>query len=352
MKKLRSKTFRDPEAKRFCNLGGLFGGGGANIPSAPDANQVAQTQQTYNNNAALFNTNLARYNTNTPLGSQTWSITGTDPKTGAPIYSNNISLNQNAQNALTGVQQAQAGGAQLANGMLGGIGSQNWQNSVDGGNFTPAMLQAEQGAYGQQMNLLQPQMDQQKEQLQSQLANEGLTQGSDAWNNAMNNLQRTQGQIQTQAANQAVGLGQQEQNTLFGQGLSNANLNNNTNMARTQQLAQMLGMSNPQMPSFQPTATTGTQASNYSGDVYNSYQGQVNAANAQNASNNAAMGSLFGLIGTVGGAAIGGPLGASIGGSLGSSIGGGYGSGSAANAALNYSNPNYLPGGSQFVGPY
>ena len=67
------------------------------VPAAPDPNTVADAQTRLNQDTAAYNAALNRTNTNTPLGSQSWTMTGRDPVTGAPMYDQNISLSPEQQ---------------------------------------------------------------------------------------------------------------------------------------------------------------------------------------------------------------------------------------------------------------
>lgn len=73
----RFKGYRDPEAKRFCSLGGSAG-----YPTPPDPYAVSQAQTNSNFDTSLINADLNRFNSSNPLGSETWSQSGMQTITG------------------------------------------------------------------------------------------------------------------------------------------------------------------------------------------------------------------------------------------------------------------------------
>jgi hypothetical protein len=284
---------------------------GGKSSSAPDPTQTANAQAKYDKGTAAFNAALNRYNTYTPLGNQTWTTSGNDPATGAPVYSQQINLSPNAQATLDSNQANARGlsntqGQLLANTAYGlsqpidTSGVPALQNSVNNGDLAGLANKATQASYDSNMALLDPQFKQTQESTRAQLANQGLAPGSEAYENAMGNMNRQQDWTRTQAANQATLTGQGYQNQLFNQGLSNANLNNST---QGQYLSQLLALhdqplneynslmsgSQVQMPSFQATQPVGNISSpNYAQMVQNN-------ANAQAGADNSFTSGLFGL---------------------------------------------------------
>lgn len=100
---------------------------------------------------------------------------------------------------------------------------------ANGANSPWAIQQAENSAYNQQTQYLDPQFSQKHEALDNSLINQGVTQGSDAYKAAQQNLGLQENQAYGNAGLQAVQAGQNEQNTLFGQGLSASQLQNSAN---------------------------------------------------------------------------------------------------------------------------
>ena len=293
-------------------------GGKSSAPAAPDPTATSQAQTASNIQTAGYNKALNSNDVYSPLGNSTWTVTGKDPTTGAPIYANNITLNPYAQTALTETQQNQALTGSLGGQLLNGIGSQytspmstsnlpGIRSSLDPATMGDSAVQnAENTSYNSQMSLLQPQMDQQSKALEDQLAAEGITQGSDAYNTAKDNLQRQQATTSAAVASGAVGQGIGLQNQEFGQGVTATGVQNT---AQAQQLAQDQSLymqplsvynafqtgAQPQMPGFQATPAVSAAGTNTSGNVWNAYQGNVNASNSNNASANATLGTLGSL---------------------------------------------------------
>lgn len=229
---------------------------GKSTPQAPtpvDPNVVAGAQTASNKDTALFSSQLSNANKNTPYGSVTNSL---DPNTNQ--WTQNTTLSPSQQ----GLYDATAGAEQHAlntvNSTIGQtVNPGQMQTGVNAGpvatGFNPgqgiqgqvntpaqadAIRQAEQASYGHAMNLLQPQMDQQREQHNAQLVAQGLNPNDAAWQNDMTLFNNGQNELQSQAANSAVLTGQGEQNTLYGQNLSSGEF---ANQAAGQQFSQNQG---------------------------------------------------------------------------------------------------------------
>jgi hypothetical protein len=211
---------------------------------------------------------LDRINQNTPQGSSTYSITGTNPD-GTPQYTQNttyspgqqqlydlqnqtgISLDQLANSNIGRVQQAQATpfsyagitpqvsnvtpGA-LATGPTGANPVQTdvtrgpIQGSLDYSGLTPLPGQADLTAdasrvsnslYSQAASRLDPQWQQADSNVNSKLAAQGISQGSDAYNRAQQNEYLAKNDAYTSAQNAAIQAGGAEQSRIFGLGLQN-----------------------------------------------------------------------------------------------------------------------------------
>lgn len=315
-------------------------------PPAPDPVATANAQSGYDKATAGYNAALNRYDVNTPLGSLNWSQNGTDPATGAPIYSQQVNLNPTSQATLNQTQGnalnlAQTQGQMLGNASAGmaspvdttklpGMQSSvnyngpGYAGPVAQGDLTGLANKATNAAYGSSMALLQPQMDIDRKAMTQQLANQGIPVGSENYNNQMGTMNRSQDFTRTQAANNATLTGMQYDNQLFNQGLNNANLQNDAqqggynqalssggfaNSAQAQAMQQYLGLrqeplneynammngTQVQTPQFQATPAVSAQAPNYAQAVQNNYQGQLNAFNTQTGSSNSMTSGLMGI---------------------------------------------------------
>src|SRR5215471_7974778 len=103
---------------------------GKNYPTPPNPTVVANAQSGSNIETATANAALNRINQNTPLGSSTYSITGTDPTTGVPIYQQDISLSPVEQQLFNLGTQGQVQLGTAAQGMLGQVQG-SYANPID-----------------------------------------------------------------------------------------------------------------------------------------------------------------------------------------------------------------------------
>ena len=210
-----------------------MGKGGA--PAPPDPYRAAQAQYEYGTQAAQFNKALNATNQVGPTGSTTNAITGYDPQTGAPIYTQTTALTGPEQALLTGQQ---AGGLQeqglaastLAQTPMGPLynipGAPTLQTKLDTSGIpgmpdTSAISgvqnQATQAVQAQERAQLDPQWQQEEEQLKSQLVNSGNGPGTPAYENAMDRFQSQKAAAYTQATGTAATAGAQVGQTLYGE---------------------------------------------------------------------------------------------------------------------------------------
>jgi hypothetical protein len=295
--------------------------GKPSAPAAPDPTVTAQAQTASNIDTAKANATLNRINQYTPYGSSTYDITGYD-SSGIPRYSQTTSLSPVEQGLLNTYQAGQQNLGNIALGMQGQVAN-SYQNPIDTsqlpgvaskvnlGDTSSQIQQAQDAAYKGQTQYLDPQYARAQEQLQNQLSNQGIPQGSEAWNNAMNQFNEQKQAAYGNAGLQAVQAGNQEQNTLFGQGLSSADLQN---QAQAQGMQQLFALRNQplneynslisgaqvQNPSFSATPVANQANTDIAGITNQGYQNQLAQYNAQTQ----AMNNLFSLGGNLGAAAI------------------------------------------------
>lgn len=307
-------------------------------PAAPDPQVTAQAQTASNQATATSNAELNRINQYTPYGSSTYNVTGNNPD-GTPQYSQTTSLSPGQQNLYDMTLQGEQSLGQTALGQLGNLqssystpfsfGGPNVQGSVSPSSIDinslvdPARIQqAQDAAYKSQTQYLDPQFAQQGESLNAQLANQGLQVGDKAYTNATDQFARQKQLAYQGAQDSAVQAGNQEQNTLFGQGLSannqqfgqnlsSANLNNS---ASAQALQQALGLYNQplnsynalatgaqvQNPTFSSVPATNQANTDVAGITNSAYQNQLARYQQQQSGIN----NLFSLGGSLGAAAI------------------------------------------------
>ncbi len=253
-----------------------FGG-----PSPPDPYATAQAQQGVNKDALMTAAQLNQINQTGPFGNIKYS-----GDIGSPDRTQTTSLDPALQKILGGQEQSTQSLTDLANSRLAGAPNSNFelgnnpagyidpamgqnlqtsvptstdfttgvnarplqygfqqgqqvQGQVNGpGTGTNAQQQAQDANYALQTQYLDPQFKQSDQQLASQLAAQGITQGSDAYNQAMDNAARQKQSAYSDARNSAIGAGNAEQNTMYGQALSSGNF---ANAAANQEFAQNQG---------------------------------------------------------------------------------------------------------------
>lgn len=276
-------------------LYGLFGGGNS-APSSPDPYAVANATTQTNQQTAAYNKALNLNNYSNPFGSQSSSISGYDPTTGAPIYNTTISANPQLQGLLSN-QLSSLGNAQSQYANIGNQ-YQNLYNQIGNIDTSGTMKNAADTYYNQATAYLDPQFSQQQTSLESQLANQGLTPGSQAYNNAMDSFNRQKTFAYNQAQNSAQTQGQQlglnqlnAQSQLYGQ--QGSMLGAQAGLLGNQ--FSNLGSIASLIPGYSGTGTSAANPADIGNNIYQNYQGQLNQYNANQASANQATSGLFGL---------------------------------------------------------
>lgn len=245
---------------------------GKSAPKAPDPFQTAQAQAGLNRDTAITQQELNMVNQYGPLGSVTYSQSGTTAA-GNPIWNQTTTLSPSQQGIFDAAQGAQTNLAQLAQ-------SQSAQLQDTLANpFSFSNQDAADWAYDLGASRLDPRMEQQRAALETSLANQGIAPGSRAWEAAMNQ----QGQNENDAYNQLM---LQSRGQAFNEALTTYNNPLNTMNA-------LLSNSQIQQPGTGMSATPQTSVGgvDYTGLVNQQYQ-------AQNANYQAKMGGLGGLFGT------------------------------------------------------
>ena len=129
------------------------------------------------------------------------------------------------------------------------------------------------GEYAQAKQLLDPQWQQASEQQQAQLVAQGLNPNDAGYQNAMTLFGNQQNEAYDQALFNAIGAGNTEQNTLYGQNLQSGQF---ANAAQAQQYAQNQGLAQ-----FNNSAQAQQYGENQGlAQFNNAAQGQANAQNA------------------------------------------------------------------------
>lgn len=293
-------------------------------PAAPDPQATIAAQTASNQSTATANANLNRVDQYTPYGNSIYNVTGNNPD-GTPHYSQTTSLSPEQQNLYNMGVQGQTALGKTALGQLGNLqsayanpfsfGGPQVTGQVANPDYSAQIKQAQDAAYNSQTQYLDPQFAEQGDQLNARLANQGLQVGDRAYDTSQDQFSRGKQAAYQSARDAATQAGNQEQNVLFGQDLSKANLQNS---ASAQALSQALGLYNQPLNSYNALAS-GSQVTNPSfssipvanqantdvgGITNSSYQNQLAAyKQSQSGLNN-----LFSLGGSVLGGALSGGL--------------------------------------------
>lgn len=280
-------------------------------PQPTDPYEQAAAEYGLSTGTANYNAALDRTGVSNPLGSSGWNVTG---YSGAPTQASGsipssayFGLGGSGTGGTAGFPTSSAGtyGGSIPNGSGAPLYTQStslqpWANSLlsspidtsqipgmpGGPSLEQNVSSAEQSTYGQEMQLLQPQEQQQSEQTQAQLEAEGAMPGSAAYGYGENMLNLAQGQENTQAANQAVTTGMGELPMLYG--LGSTSLQN-----------QLAERSAPISEFEALQGNTGGNVSAATPDMSSAFTQQEQAAlaayNANVSSNNATTGAVGGL---------------------------------------------------------
>jgi hypothetical protein len=247
-------------------------------PTPVDPTAVAGAQTTSNLATAQAQAALNNTNQSTPYG----SVAYTQPGGPDTAFTETTTLSPQEQAIFNASTANQAGALNLATGDLGNVasalatpvnapglqGSYSAGGPVATGYGTGGAIQgqigtqdvnqsvqsAEQANFAQQMQLMQPQMQQAQESNQAQLVAQGLNPNDAAYGNEMTQFNNGQAVQYDQAADNAVAAGNAEQNTLFGQQATQGQFANAAqSQANTQNQAQA---------GFQNTAQAQTNSEN------------------------------------------------------------------------------------------
>ena len=255
---------------------------GKDAPRAPDPVQTAQAQTQSNEQTAQFNQQLNMVGSQGPNGSVMYHADPSQPGG----YTQVTSLSPGQQNLYDQSVSAQNGALGVANQQIGRVGQAlsggfdpsqfgqvqksvggdyapqtqitptsgsiaygygtggNIQQDVGPQNFGSAVKDASNAAYSQATSRLDPQWQQQQRQLESQLAAQGLNSNDTAYQTALQNFNNSKTDAYNQANFSAIGAGDQEQNTLYNQQLSQGQFHNQAQLQGNTENAQAAAFNN------------------------------------------------------------------------------------------------------------
>jgi hypothetical protein len=277
--------------------------GSSKAPQAPDPNVVAGAQTQQNKDAALYNAMLNRVNTYSPLGSQEFTQTGTDPTTGAPITRQDIKLDPQTEQLLRQQQGNNLQMGSIASGMMGRLPQQPFSFSGLPGmstDFDALRDKQSKSLYDRNAAFLDPQFKQSEDALRSRMANQGIVEGSEAATNAMGDFNRGKEFSYGQARDSAIAGGGAEADRQFGMEAQRRSMMANEMMMERnqpyQELSAINGMTSPaELPQFQGMSTVGTSPADITSPYMAQYQGLIDAYNAKQGGKNNMLGGLFSL---------------------------------------------------------
>lgn len=232
-------------------------------PKAPDPYKTAEAQTQSNQQTAAYNASLNRVNQSSPFGSVNWSQSGTDPTTGAPIWSQSTQLSAPLQSLFDSQIGTQQGISDAITGALGRLPT---------GAFDPSGIDTSQIAktsFDRQMANLTPQFEEGWRNLEGTLSDRGIPIGAEVWNNETNRYDTArQGSI-AQAARTADMDALNEHQRQYSNALQEYNL-------PISQLSALMGNSqsvgNPQFSGVPQAQSAGTDVASGIWNKYNADQ--------------------------------------------------------------------------------
>jgi hypothetical protein len=255
-------------------------------PKALDPFAVANAQSASNRDTAITQQLLNMTGQITPYGNLSYNQSGESSYTDAqgnvvktPTFTSTTSISPNQQQILQQNEQADLAQNKIALSQIDRIGTHL---------STP--FKADNAAVEGRINelsskRLDPMWQQREGEFEQTMANKGISAGSEAYNNSRRNFDYGK----NDAYNSMLLSGR-------GQSINELLTERNQPMA---EIASLMGNSQPQMPTFQNTPTTGVAGTDIAGLINNQYQGKQQNYQAM-------MGGLSGL----GSAALGGWFGA------------------------------------------
>lgn len=238
---------------------------GKSAPAAPNPAKVSAAEAAASKDVANFNAGLNRVSQNSPFGSISWAQNGTDPSSGAPLWTQNTTLDPKLQGLLDSQISSQQGVSDAVTGALGRLPTGPFDAS---GINTDAMRQR---SFDSQMALLNPEFDKSFKQLETRLSERGLPIGSEIANDQFGEFNRSRDSAMLGAARQADQDAAGEAQRQYGNALTEYNL-------PLQQLSALMGNSSAvQNPSFSSFAQSSAQAPNVGQNIWNKYSADQQA---------------------------------------------------------------------------
>lgn len=242
---------------------------GKSTPKPPDPHKVSAAQTQSNKETAEYNAALNRINQSSPFGSISYSQSGTDPTTGAPLYTQNTQLSPQMQSLLDSQMGAQQGISSAITGAIGNLPSEAFDPS---GINTDKIRDA---SYSMRLAQMQPQWDDEGRALEGRLSDRGIPIGSEIWNTENTRFDQAKNDSLAQISRQSELDAANEYQRQFSNAMTEYNMPLNY-------LTALMGNSQGvQNPTFSPFAQSAAAGTDVSGNVWNAYKANVDRANQQ-----------------------------------------------------------------------
>lgn len=254
---------------------------GKKAPKTPDPYAVADAQSQMNKETAEYNASLNRIDQSNPYSSVKYTQSGTDPNTGAPIYSQSTTFSPQLQSLFDSQMSTQQGIADATTGMLGMLPTEAFDPSSVGDTSHIA-----QTSYDRQLAQLTPGFEEGARNLQGTMSDRGIPIGSEVWNNEQNRYDTAKNSALSQASRTAQLDATNEQQRLLQNAVQQYGM-------PYDQLSKLMGNSQAASTGSQtPFAQSNSANTDLASGVWSAYK--ADAANAQN-SNNQLMSGLLGI---------------------------------------------------------
>jgi len=267
--------------------------GGKSKPKTPDYKGAAEATAASDLEALKYQTQANRPDQNTPFGSSSWE------QDADGNWTQNTTLNEEAQRALDAELGLGADRMELGQGMMGRAEAEfgqemDWSALPEVGRGSEARDRAETNLYERQTSRLDPQWEQRTEQTQAKLVAQGLRPGDPAYDQAMENMGREKTDAYDRASSSAIAAGGQEADRQYNLESSDRNRQLTEEMQKrgfslNEINAIISGQqtSMPNMPGFESAGRA--NPTDYTGAANSQYNASANNASIDNSAFNSAL---------------------------------------------------------------
>jgi len=267
--------------------------GGKSKPKTPDYKGAAEATAASDLEALKYQTQANRPDQNTPFGSSSWE------QDADGNWTQNTTLNEEAQRALDAELGLGADRMELGQGMMGRAEAEfgqemDWSALPEVGRGSEARDRAETNLYERQTSRLDPQWEQRTEQTQAKLVAQGLRPGDPAYDQAMENMGREKTDAYDRASSSAIAAGGQEADRQYNLESSDRNRQLTEEMQKrgfslNEINAIISGQqtSMPNMPGFESAGRV--NPTDYTGAANSQYNASANNASIDNSAFNSAL---------------------------------------------------------------